>query len=103
VILYIIEGRVRHEFGAGLKHVIETGAGDSLHQTRRSSRSLQHEQERTVVAFVARSSADEWDNIIPYQPHIRRLNSDIGRSMLSVERLLLAFLHAKSILSLARV
>src|SRR6201987_5718284 len=30
VILYIIEGRVRHEFGSGLKQVIENEAGDFI-------------------------------------------------------------------------
>ena len=31
VILYIIEGKVRHEFGAGLKQVIENQAGDFIY------------------------------------------------------------------------
>src|SRR4030095_11607048 len=31
VILYIIEGRVRHEFGDGLKQVIENQAGDFIY------------------------------------------------------------------------
>src|SRR5262249_61114337 len=31
VILYIIEGKVRHEFGPGLKQVIENQAGDLLY------------------------------------------------------------------------
>ena len=35
-----------------------------------------------VVAFVARSSADEWDNIIPYDRSIQCLNLEplgVGR------------------------
>ena len=59
VILYIIEGRVRHEFGR------RPQAGDRersrrfhLHQTRRATRSLQHEQDRTRCrlcrAFIRR-------------------------------------------------
>jgi uncharacterized RmlC-like cupin family protein len=55
VILYIVEGKVRHEFGPGLKQVLENEAGD-----------FNMSDTEPVVAFVARSSADEWDNIIPY-------------------------------------
>jgi len=67
VILYIIEGKVRHEFGPGLKQVIENEAGDFIY----IKPGVPHEvfnmsDTEPVVAFVARSSADEWDNIIPY-------------------------------------
>ena len=68
VILYIIEGKVRHEFGAGLKQVIENEAGDFIY----IKPGVPHEvfnmsDTEPVVAFVARSSPDEWDNIIPYE------------------------------------
>jgi uncharacterized RmlC-like cupin family protein len=67
VILYIIEGKVRHEFGPGLKQKIENEAGDFIY----IKPGVPHEvfnasQTDPVVAFVARSSADEWDNIVPY-------------------------------------
>ena len=67
VILYIIEGKVRHEFGSGLKQKIENDAGDFIY----IKPGVPHEvfnmsDTEPVVAFVARSSADEWDNIIPY-------------------------------------
>src|SRR6266480_5121428 len=67
VILYIIEGRVRHEFGDGLKQVIENEAGDFIY----IKPGVPHEvfnmsDTEPVVAFVARSSADEWDNIVSY-------------------------------------
>ncbi len=67
VILYIIEGRVRHEFGPGLKQVVENEAGDFIY----IKPGVPHEvfnmsDTEPVVAFVARSSAAEWDNIIPY-------------------------------------
>jgi len=67
VILYIIEGKVRHEFGNGLKQSIENQAGDFIY----IKPGVPHEvfnmsKTEPVVAFVARSSADEWDNIIPY-------------------------------------
>src|SRR2546430_8576677 len=67
VILYIIEGKVRHEFGPGLKQMVENEAGDFIY----IKPGVPHEvfnmsDTESVVAFVARSSADEWDKIIPY-------------------------------------
>ena len=67
VILYILEGKVRHEFGSGLKQVIENETGDFIY----IKPGVPHEvfnmsDTDPVVAFVARSSADEWDKIIPY-------------------------------------
>lgn len=68
VILYIIEGKVRHQFGEGLTQVIENEAGDFIY----IKPGVPHEvfnmsDNEPVVAFVARSSADEWDKIIPYE------------------------------------
>ncbi len=67
VILYILEGKVRHEFGSGLKQVLENQVGDFIY----IKPGVPHEvfnmsDAEPVVAFVARSSPDEWDNIIPY-------------------------------------
>ena len=67
LILYILHGKVRHEFGPGLKQVLENEAGDFIY----IKPGVPHEvfkmsDTEPVVAFVARSSADEWDNIIPY-------------------------------------
>jgi len=67
VMLYIVEGRVRHEFGPGLKYSVENEAGDFIfiepgvpHEVFNISHT------EPVVAFVARSAADEWEKIIPY-------------------------------------
>jgi len=67
VMLYILHGHVRHEYGAGLKKVIENEAGDFIfiepgvpHEVFNMS------DTEPVVAVVARSDASEWDNIIPY-------------------------------------
>ena len=67
VMLYIVEGKVRHEFGPGLSKTVENEAGDFIfiepgvpHEVFNMSDS------EPVVAFVARSSAAEWDNIITY-------------------------------------
>jgi uncharacterized RmlC-like cupin family protein len=68
VMLYILEGRVRHEYGPGLKQSVENESGDFLfiepgvpHEVFNAS------DTEPVVAVVARSSADEWDRIIPYE------------------------------------
>lgn len=67
LMLYILEGNVRHEFGDHLTKVLKNSAGDFIfiksgvpHEVFNMSKT------KPVVAFVARSSADEWDKIIPY-------------------------------------
>ena len=67
VMLYILEGNVRHEFGDHLKESLENQAGDFIY----IKPGVPHEvfnmsKTEPVVAFVARSSAEEWDKIIPY-------------------------------------
>lgn len=68
VMLYILAGRVRHEYGPGLTRSIDNQAGDFIfiepgvpHEVFNLSDS------EPVVAVVARSDASEWENIIPYQ------------------------------------
>ncbi len=67
VMLYILHGRVRHEYGPGCKTVVENSAGDFIF----IEPGIPHEvfnlsDTEPVVAVVARSSAEEWDNIITY-------------------------------------
>ena len=67
VMLYILEGRVRHEYGEGLAERVDHEAGDFIF----IAPGVPHEvfnlsDTEPVVAVVARSSADEWDRIIPY-------------------------------------
>ncbi len=67
LMLYILEGKVRHEYGPGLEQVIENEAGDFIF----IEPGVPHEvfnlsQTEPVVAVVARSDASEWENIIPY-------------------------------------
>lgn len=68
VMLYIIAGRVRHEYGDGLTEAVENGAGDFIF----IEPGVPHEvfnlsDTDPVVAVVARSSAAEWDRIVPYE------------------------------------
>jgi len=67
VMLYILQGRVRHEYGPGLEKVIENQAGDFIY----IEPGVPHEvfnmsNTDPVVAVVARSDASEWENIVPY-------------------------------------
>jgi uncharacterized RmlC-like cupin family protein len=67
VMLYILQGRVRHEYGPGCRKVIDNEAGDFIF----IEPGIPHEvfnlsDTEPVVAVVARSDASEWENIIPY-------------------------------------
>jgi uncharacterized RmlC-like cupin family protein len=68
VMLYILEGRVRHEYGPALEQALENQAGDFIfiepgvpHEVRNLS------DTEPVVAVVARSDASEWENIVPFE------------------------------------
>jgi uncharacterized RmlC-like cupin family protein len=79
VMLYILEGRVRHEYGDGLTERVDHDAGDFIF----IAPGVPHEvfnlsDTDPVVAVVARSSADEWDNIIPYARPDSRPRPDRG-------------------------
>src|SRR5215208_5832289 len=67
VMLYILQGRVRHEYGPGLTQVVENRAGDFIY----IEPGVPHEvfnasDTEPVVAVVARSDAGEWEHIVPY-------------------------------------
>jgi len=75
LMLYILEGRVRHAYGPGLSKSVDNQAGDFIfiepgvpHEVYNLS------DQEPVVAVVARSAADEWDRIEPYNPA-----SDVSR------------------------
>ena len=68
LMLYILQGNVRHEFGDGLKKTVENNAGDFIY----IEAGVPHEvfnmsDSEPVVAVVARSDASEWENIEPYE------------------------------------
>lgn len=67
VMLYILEGRVRHAYGDGLMHEVDNGPGDFIfiepgvpHEVYNLS------DTEPVVAVVARSDASEWEHIVDY-------------------------------------
>jgi len=73
VMLYILAGRVRHEYGPALEHVVENVAGDFIfiepgvpHEVFNAS------DTEPVVAVVARSDASEWEHIVPFERPARQ-------------------------------
>src|SRR5215216_1323449 len=67
VMLYILQGRVRHEYGDGLRQTVENQAGDFIY----IEPGVPHEvfnvsDTEPVVAVVARSDASEWEHIVRY-------------------------------------
>ena len=72
VMLYILQGHVRHEYGEGLTQSIDNGPGDFIfiepgvpHEVCNLSAT------DPVMAVVARSDASEWEHIVNY-PSTRR-------------------------------
>ncbi len=68
VMLYILAGRVRHEYGPALEHALENEAGDFIF----IEPGIPHEvfnmsDTEPVMAVVARSDASEWENIINFK------------------------------------
>jgi uncharacterized RmlC-like cupin family protein len=67
VMLYLLEGRVRHDYGPGLCHSIENEAGDFIYIEPGVPHEVTNLSDKSpVVAVVARSDASEWENIVPY-------------------------------------
>ena len=67
VMLYILEGHVRHAYGENLASSIDNEAGDFIF----IAPGVPHEVYNLsatdpVVAVVARSDANEWERILPY-------------------------------------
>jgi uncharacterized RmlC-like cupin family protein len=72
VMLFILQGRVRHEYGPDLQYSVEHEAGDFIF----IEPGVPHEvfnlsDTEPVVAVVARSTPDEWDKIINYPSKYR--------------------------------
>ena len=69
LMLYILEGRVRHAYGPGLSKTVDNQAGDFIFIEPGVPHEVYNLSDRDpVVAVVARSAADEWDRIEPYDP-----------------------------------
>jgi uncharacterized RmlC-like cupin family protein len=81
VMLYILEGHVRHEYGPDLRMSVENEAGDFIfiepgvpHEVCNMS------DTDPVVAVVARSDASEWEHIADYPSRRRPLQERLQRT-----------------------
>src|SRR5262252_618333 len=73
VMLYILAGRVRHEYGPALESSVENQAGYFIF----IEPGVPHEvfnlsDTEPVVAVVARSDASEWEHIVPFERPAKR-------------------------------
>jgi uncharacterized RmlC-like cupin family protein len=65
--LYILQGRVRHEYGDGLTQRVDHEAGDFIFIAPGVPLEVfSLSDSEPVVAVVVRSTPDEWDRIVPY-------------------------------------
>jgi uncharacterized RmlC-like cupin family protein len=82
LMLYILEGNVRHEYGDRCKKTLDNTAGDFIF----IEPGVPHEVSNTsdtepVVAVVARSDASEWENIVPYDRETGKLIEGQGNTI----------------------
>jgi uncharacterized RmlC-like cupin family protein len=66
VMLFIVAGRVRHDFGPDLMHSVINEAGDFIYIEPGVPHEVVNIGDGPLTAFVARSTADEWDKIADY-------------------------------------
>jgi uncharacterized RmlC-like cupin family protein len=71
VMLFIAQGRVKHMFGVGLKEEVINEAGDFIYIKSGVPHEVFNIGDNDVIAFVARSAADEWDKIVNYPSEFR--------------------------------
>src|SRR2546422_7456998 len=65
VMLYILAGRVRHEYGPKLEHAVDNAAGDFIFIEPGVPHEVTNlDATEPVVAVVARSDAAEWEHIV---------------------------------------
>jgi uncharacterized RmlC-like cupin family protein len=71
VMLFIVQGTVRHDYGEGLAKSVVNQAGDFIYIKPGVPHEVYNIGEEPLVAFVARSAADEWDRIVAYPSRAR--------------------------------
>jgi uncharacterized RmlC-like cupin family protein len=71
VMLFIVQGRVKHTFGEGLKHEVINESGDFIYIKPGVPHEVFNIGDEPLIAFVARSAADEWDKIVDYPSEFR--------------------------------
>jgi uncharacterized RmlC-like cupin family protein len=71
VMLFIVQGRVRHTYGENLSQSVINEAGDFIYVKPGVPHEVFNIGDEPLIAFVARSTADEWDKIINYPSQYR--------------------------------
>jgi len=71
VMLFIMQGRVKHSFGEGLAQEVINEAGDFIYIRPGVPHEVYNIGDEPLIAFVARSTADEWDKIVNYPSRFR--------------------------------
>jgi uncharacterized RmlC-like cupin family protein len=71
VMLYIVQGRVRHDYGENLSKSVINETGDFIYIKPGVPHEVYNIGDEPLIAFVARSAADEWDKIINYPSQYR--------------------------------
>ncbi len=71
VMLFVLQGTVRHTFGENLEKEVINRAGDFIYIKPGVPHEVFNVGEEELVVFVARSAADEWDKIINYPSKYR--------------------------------
>jgi uncharacterized RmlC-like cupin family protein len=66
VMLFIVQGRVKHTYGEGLVNEVINEAGDFIYIKPGVPHEVFNIGDEPLIAFVARSTADEWDKIVNY-------------------------------------
>lgn len=75
VMLFIVQGRVRHTYGDNLSRSIDNEAGDFIYIKPGVPHEVFNIGDEPLIAFVARSAADEWDRIVDYPSSFRPVSA----------------------------
>ena len=70
--LFLLQGKVRHEYGPNLEYAVEHEAGDFIFIEPGVPHEVFNIGDENVVAVVARSAADEWDKIVNFPSKHRK-------------------------------
>ena len=72
VMLFLLQGKVRHEYGPNLEFSVEHEAGDFIFIEPGVPHEVFNIGDENVVAVVAHSAADEWDKIVNFPSKHRK-------------------------------
>jgi uncharacterized RmlC-like cupin family protein len=67
--LYVLQGRLEHRFGPGLSQSLINGPGDFIFvESGVPHAAFNLSDDEPVVVVVARTTPDEWADVVPYDP-----------------------------------